>query len=210
MPTRRYNLETRRRKQSELKARIAAATAELHASKGVADTSYADIARSAGISLPTVYKHFPTLDELLTGCTTHVAANAPELPVDGILCATTLKDAIERLIKAMEAQHRYYEPWSARRMEGYVPFLARMFEDIRRMQAGLVAKILERYLEPGPQRQVVAACETLLSFDTWYRLVRGHGLTLTETRQFLLQGLLAMTGPGTTADKPSAKRRKSL
>jgi AcrR family transcriptional regulator len=200
MPTRKYNLETRRQKQAALKARIAAATADLHASKGAAATSYADIARQAGVSLPTVHSHFPTEAALFTSCTSHVAEHAPAIPVDKILQATTLGVALKRLITAMEAQHRYYEPWSARRMESYVSFLADLAEDIRKNRACLVAQILNHFLEHAVGRKVIAGCETLLSFDTWHRLVRGHGLTQAEARQILLQGLLSIIGPGATGD----------
>jgi hypothetical protein len=109
----------------------------------------------------------------------------------------------------MEAQHRYYEPWSARRMEGYVPFLADLSTDIRKGQAKLVTQILNQYLGRGRRRSAIAGCETLLSFDTWHRLVRGHGLTLAETRRILLRAMLSLIEPGTTGDKTFNSRRKS-
>src|SRR5574340_1224790 len=102
MATRTYNAESRRRKQAELKARIAAAAAELHAAKGGSATSYADIAKHAGVSLPTVYSHFPTRHELFQGCTAHVAGKAPALPVETILAAPDLPAAADLLAAAME------------------------------------------------------------------------------------------------------------
>ena len=206
MASRKYNLETRRHKQATLKARIAAATAQLHANKGAAGTSYADIARQAGVSLPTVHSHFPTETELFTGCTSHVAEHAPTIAIDQILQATTLGAAIKRLVSAMEAQHRYYEPWSARRMEGYVPFLADLADEVRKGQSNLVAQILNHFLGPGQRRQVIAGCETLLSFDTWHRLVRSHGLTQAAARNILQQGLLSIIEPGTTLDTETTRR----
>jgi hypothetical protein len=109
----------------------------------------------------------------------------------------------------MDAQHRYYEPWSARRMEGYVPFLADLSKVIRKEQANLVAQILNQYLGHGRRRSAIAGCETLLSFDTWYRLVRSHGLGLAETRRILLRGMLSIIDPGTTGDMTFNPRRKS-
>ena len=84
MAKRPYNSELRQRKHEELKARIAAATAELHAARSASGTSYADIAAQAGVSVPTVYAHFPTQRELLEGCTGHVAAGAPKLPIEDL------------------------------------------------------------------------------------------------------------------------------
>jgi AcrR family transcriptional regulator len=200
LPPRKYNLENRRRKQAELKARIAAATAQLHASKGAAKTSYADIAKHAGVSLPTVHSHFPTETELFIGCTTHVAERAPAIPVEEILQAPDLTAALQQLVTAMEALHRYYEPWSARRMEGYISFVADMLVDIRKRQTQLITQVLNHFLGNGNRRAMVAGCETLLSFDCWHRLARGHGLTRTDTRQILMQGLLAITANGPTND----------
>ena len=56
MPPRPYDNASRQLQQAELKSRIAAAAAELHASQGALATSYAQIAERAGVSLPTVYK----------------------------------------------------------------------------------------------------------------------------------------------------------
>ena len=85
MATRPYDSALRLRKQAELKARIVGAAVALHAQKGATDTSYSDIAAHAGVSLPTVYAHFPTQRDLLAGCTSHVGARAPALPP--LLCS---------------------------------------------------------------------------------------------------------------------------
>lgn len=80
MSPRRYNAKVRQSQVSERRQRVAAATAELHAEKGVIATGYADIARRAGVSLSTVHSDFPTQAELMSACTGHVGARAPELP----------------------------------------------------------------------------------------------------------------------------------
>lgn len=193
--TRKYDNKFRLHKQGELKSRIAAATAELHASKGAAETSYADIARQAGVSLPTVYSHFPDEDELFRGCTSHAADHAPTLPVSEILGASSLATAIELLVDAMEQQHIYYEPWSSRRMEGYVTFLAEMSVQVREQQSAIIEKIMRHFLGPGKRHNMIAGCETLLSFDFWHRLVRGHGLPRSQARKILIQSLRSVLEP---------------
>jgi len=200
MTPRRYNPTNRRRQQAERKARIAAATAELHSTQGVAGTSYAEIAARAGVSLPTVYSHFPTQDELLQGCTSHVVARAPSLPAERILAADDLTVAAQRLVAAMERQHLHFEPWLARREDGVVPFLAQMSAGMRRAQSEFVDRLLEQHLGPGERHELIAGWESLLSFDLWHRLVRGHGLSRAATRRIILQGLLALA-----EDPPAAK-----
>ena len=192
MSPRKYNAESRRRKQAERKAKIAAATAELHAAQGVVATSYAEIAQCAGVSLPTVYSHFPTREALLGGCTGHVAAAAPALPIERILAADELSVAAGMLVTAMERQHLHFEPWLAKREDGVIPFLADMSAGVREQNAALVARLLERHLGPGERRDMIAGWESLLSFDLWHRLVRGHRLPRPAARRVLVQLLLAL------------------
>lgn len=41
---------------------------QLHAEQGIIGTSWEDIARRAGVALATVYRHFPSLNELVPAC----------------------------------------------------------------------------------------------------------------------------------------------
>jgi len=190
--TRRYDNSSRRQKQADTKERIAAVTAELHAVKGADKTSYADIAEHAGVSLPTVYSHFPTENDLFQGCTSHVGNRAPVLAVEKILSAPELSTAIGLLVSEMERQHLYFEPWLSRRMDSYIPFLADMSDDIRQQQTELVKLVLRQFLGAGRRPKTVAGCESMLCFDLWHRLVRGHCLSLSAARGVLIKSLLAI------------------
>jgi AcrR family transcriptional regulator len=57
----------------ETRRRIVAATHELHNEQGIAATSWDDIAERAGVGVGTVYRHFPSLDELIPACGAVVA-----------------------------------------------------------------------------------------------------------------------------------------
>lgn len=206
MAPRTYNAESRRRQQAERRSRIAAATAELHAARGVGATSYADIAERAGVSLPTVYSHFPGQDDLLAACTGHVAGQAPALPVTEILAASDLAAAVELLLAAHERQHLHFEPWLAKREDGVIPFLAALSASAREERAALVAAVLDRHLGAGDHRETIAAWETLLSFDTWHRMVRGHRLPRAAVRRLLAQCLLTLARPARPA-RPTRKRK---
>ena len=54
--------------QRERRRRILEATMELHGANGILATSWEEIAESAGVSVGTVYRHFPTLDDLVLAC----------------------------------------------------------------------------------------------------------------------------------------------
>jgi AcrR family transcriptional regulator len=207
LTTRAYNIETRRKQQAELKAGIVAATVELHAAKGGIATSYADIARHAGVSLPTVYKHFPTLHELLQGCTAHVIAKAPQFPAEEILAAPDLPAAAALLVAAMEQQHLHFEPWFIWREDRVIPFLAEMADGYREMQSAFVARLLARHLGKRVRREMIAGWESVLSFDLWHRLVRSHGLPRAAARRVLVQLLLAVIEPAPTSPTTTGSRR---
>ena len=53
---------------AQTRRRIVDATRELHTEQGIAATSWDDIAARAGVGVGTVYRHFPSLDELIPAC----------------------------------------------------------------------------------------------------------------------------------------------
>jgi AcrR family transcriptional regulator len=91
---RKYELKARAERQERTRQRIAKAAAELHEKVGPAATTVAEIARRAGVSRLTVYKHFPDNAGLYPACSAHYlaehplpdfdAALAPEHPVDRV------------------------------------------------------------------------------------------------------------------------------
>lgn len=69
---RKYEMRERATAYQATRQRILEATFELHRAKGVAATTFADIAASAGIAPATVARHFPTKADLVSICGTHV------------------------------------------------------------------------------------------------------------------------------------------
>src|SRR6476620_6227512 len=85
---RKYEKRARAQKQDETRRRIAAATAELHATVGPAHTTIAEIAKRAGVQRPTVYNNFATDKELFAACQAHFVSENPLPHLDGDLEAT--------------------------------------------------------------------------------------------------------------------------
>jgi AcrR family transcriptional regulator len=208
MAPRAYNNETRQQQQAELKARIAAAAAELHAQKGALATSYAEIAEHAGVSVPTVYKHYPDLDQLVRGCTGHVASLAPAIPAEAIIAAPTLQAAIEGLVDAMLNVHAHFEPWSVWREHGRIPALAQVYASNRQHTLQLCTAVLDRQGVAGDRRELAAVMESLLQFELWHRLTRVHKLPRAAVRRRLIQLLQAALGqqPAGTTSRPPQRR----
>ncbi len=72
MSPRHYDRSLRDRSREDTRRKIVEAAFRLHARHGGLATSYAMIAREADVSVPTVYNHFPTRDDLFAACTRHV------------------------------------------------------------------------------------------------------------------------------------------
>jgi AcrR family transcriptional regulator len=68
MSPRKYDMGKRAAATEATRRRIVDATRDLHSTQGVAATSWDDIARRAGVGVGTVYRHFPSLDELIPAC----------------------------------------------------------------------------------------------------------------------------------------------
>jgi AcrR family transcriptional regulator len=209
MPPRAYNNEMRQLQQADLKARIAEAAAQLHATQGVLATSYAQVAQQAGVSLPTVYKHFPTLGELIQACSGHVASQAPAFPQERLLDAPDLASAAEVLVEALDRQHAHFEPWLDWREHRSVPALAALAERNREQLLGVCRSVLQRHGAPGDAAATAAVWESLLAFDFWQRLVRAHRLGRTAARARQRHLLLAAAGPAPAADPSPRPTRKA-
>lgn len=207
MAPRAYNNETRQQQQEQLKQRVAQAAARLHAERGVLATSYADIAQAAGISLPTMYKHFPDLGELVRACSGHVASMAPAFPTDEILAAPDLPSAVRVLVDAMDRHHAHFEPWVSWREANRIPVIAEAAAARRQEMVQLCEALLERHAAPGPLHELAAVWESLLDFEPWHRMVRAHKLPRASVRAHLCSLLLAVTGPqpATTSKRPNRR-----
>lgn len=209
MAPRAYNNETRQQQQAELKARIAEAAAKLHAERGALATSYAEIAQAAGVSLPTMYKHFPDLNELVGACSGHVASLAPPFPAHEIAAAPDLAAAATLLVNATDRLHAHFEPWMVWREANRIPVLALRAAQRRQQLVQLAATVMERHGVAGPRDEVAAVWESLLNFELWHRLVREHKLPRHAVRVHLISLMLAATGQQSAPLSSRPTRRSS-
>jgi AcrR family transcriptional regulator len=209
MAPRAYNNETRQQQQEQLKQRIAQAAARLHAQRGALATSYAEIAQAAGVSLPTMYKHFPDLELLVGACSGHVASLAPEFPAQEILEAADLRTAAQALVDAADRRHAHFEPWMSWREQNRIAVLAEAAAGWRQRMVELCEAVLARHGVEDPRHELAAVWESLLDFELWHRLVRGHGLPRANVRAQLLSIVLAVTGPQPTSHSPGPNTRSS-
>jgi AcrR family transcriptional regulator len=71
------------------------------------------IAQEAGVSIPTVYKYFPTRDDLIPACTGLVASKGAGGCSTGAssTASETVPERVQALARALFRLHEYYGPW---------------------------------------------------------------------------------------------------
>src|SRR5436190_8722112 len=160
----------------EARRRIVEAAAELHAAHGSRGTSHAMIAARARVSIPTVYKYFPTANDLIPACTGLVASRAPvaldETIFDG---QSRIADRVRTLAAALFRVHEYLAPWlrwTDADAEA-LPALRNFLDAGREHRGRLVRKALQPPGGRPPAKALVLLAETLLDYPSWRTLTSG-------------------------------------
>jgi AcrR family transcriptional regulator len=162
-------MDKRRAAVEATRRRILEATLALHAQKGIFGTSWQDIARRADVSVGTVYKHFPSLEELVPACGELVYAitrppsldDAPEI----FAGAGSIEERLERLVSELFDFYERGAPYiETDFQERRLPAVAEWEAYMRATIAGLVREALD---PAGPDERAVQAMSALLDFSTY-------------------------------------------
>ncbi|HEX2182478.1 MAG TPA: TetR/AcrR family transcriptional regulator [Rubrobacteraceae bacterium] len=195
MAPRRYTMGKRRAAVEETRRRILEATLALHSEKGIFGTSWQDIANRADVSVGTVYKHFPSLDELVPACGELMYAitrppsleDAPDI-FDG---ASSLEERLGRLVSELygfyERGARYIETdFQERRLPSVQEWEAYMRETV----AGLVREAL---IPTGSDERTVETVSALLDFSTFKSFLE-RDIQREQAEQIMNEMLLCWIG----------------
>src|SRR3954470_2068804 len=74
---RKYELKKRAEGMAETRLRITEAAVDLHGAIGPARTTVSAVAERAGVQRHTVYRHFPTEQDLFAACSSHFFESDP-------------------------------------------------------------------------------------------------------------------------------------
>lgn len=171
---RRYRSRKRDEGVQLTRRRIIEATMQLHAEQGIVATNWEDIARRAGVSLATVYRHFPSLDELVPACGA-LAEDFIRPPLPELAEATFdgLDELDERLRRLVDELCTYYERGGdalllARREGHLVEALAAWARKLDRT----VETFVRAAVRPANlDERTVKVIAALASFPVWQSLV---------------------------------------
>lgn len=198
MAPRKYQMDKRRAAAEETRQRIVEATLALHSQRGIFDTTWKEIARQADVSVATVYKHFPSLDELVPACGALIMAitepptiaDAPRIVGDAPAAADRLRGLISTLFDFYERAAPYLEVGPRERQ---LPAVQAWEAGMRAVREGLSREAL-RPVEPD--EATVRVASALLAFPV-YQSLRQHDLPRHQAEETLLQMLLCrMRKPG--------------
>jgi AcrR family transcriptional regulator len=178
MSPRKYDMSRRASAAAQTRRRIIDATRELHTERGIAATSWDEIAARAGVGVGTVYRHFPSLDELIPACG-EISMQIIALPdPQGVPALFDGVDApperIERLVREAFAIYERGAPeLHAIRTEPEVhPHVAEAGEELEASLTALVAAAVAPFRITPADRAVVRA---MVDLGTWQAL-RDQGL----------------------------------
>src|SRR3954467_1287435 len=156
---RKYEKRARAEKQDATRRRIAAATAELHATVGPAQTTIAEIAKRAGVQRPTVYNNFASDKELFAACQAHFMSESPPPALDPAR-------GLEANLRDLYAWWRANEGMSGNvaRDRGAVPALDELMRETSDARFDVLADALAQTAEER------ALIRVALRFETWRTL----------------------------------------
>jgi len=186
-----YRLGRRAETSEETRQRLVEATFQLHAERGIAETSMKDIAERAGVSVGTVYHHFPSYGDAIVACGAYTTEHVPAPGSAVFAGAATREERIARLARALfDYYGRVPALESVRRDRELSPALDAFAREEARNRRRLVAEAV------GPDGPAALAA-ALLDLDA-YRALRREGFSAADAADRVAT-LLNLASAGTPA-----------
>jgi len=168
---------------TDTRRRITEAAVELHGSVGPARTTVSAVAERAGVQRHTVYRHFPTEDELFAACSGHFA----ELhPMPDSETWRREADPAARLETALKELYDHYAETAymlaniLRDVE-LVPSIPKTLAPFERQLDEMVRLLASGWGARGARRAVLnAAIRHAIDFRTWESLVQRGGISASQ------------------------------
>lgn len=178
-----YRLRKRAEAMSDTRRRITEAAVELHGSVGPARTTVSAVAERAGVQRHTVYRHFPTENDLFAACSSHWAELNPLPDIE------EWRRETEPALRLERALHELYEYYAATanmwanvlRDVDLVPSLPPSVEPFERHLDDVAQLLASGWGARGARRAVLkAAIRHAVDFRTWESLVQRGGIGASE------------------------------
>ncbi len=185
---RRYRMQARAVAVEQTRERIVEAAKTLHAEQGIVGTSYEDVAREVGVSQATVYRHFPTLDDLIPICAQSIEVLrpvTPEMMAEFFPGLTQPLQRLEWLVRGTCDCYTRDQGWlyAARGEEKFVPAL----REVVRIQEESLRLLVQAALEGTPaSERTLQVLTALIDFPFWQSL-RSAGLSHAQAADQIME-----------------------
>lgn len=210
-----YRMERRRELVDRTRQRITEAAVRLHTSVGPSETTMSAVAEAAGVTRLTLYRHFPSKDDLFVACMSHWrAAHAPP-DLDALQQISPLQ---ARVRTALVDLYRWYgengdDLYPIYRDAAFTPdstHRARQANNDRIVEA----VIGDAELAGDTRRRVRAALGHVIGFWAWRSLVDDQGLSTPEAAamavDFVFQASLTRPGrAGSPSTRPARREART-
>ena len=172
MSPRQYNMGARAAAVAKTRTAIVLAARQLHAERGLVATSWDDIAERAGVSTATVYRHFPSLAELVPACAQTVFDLIQPLnPEQAAVVFASVERAADRFEHIARSSAHCYQAgadWlhAAHRERDFLPELEAAMGVIEDSLRQLVTTAAGRRLTKADHALLFVVCD----FPLWWSL----------------------------------------
>ena len=185
---RRYRMKDRLAAVKETRMHIVEAAKTLQAEGGVQGTSFEEIAERAGVAQATVYRHFPSLDELIPACAGTIQVLQPLTEKDFALLFHGRTETWERLEWIIRSTCECYARdggWlqAARREGDLIPALSKV---IGLQQDSLRSLVRAALLGSEVSERSVQVLAALIDFPLW-RTLREMGLNASQATDKIVE-----------------------
>jgi AcrR family transcriptional regulator len=191
-------MSRRREAVAATRRRIVEATMELHGEQGIAATTLQDVAERADVAIGTVYRHFPTVEDVVTACGTAamelMAMPSPAEVAGRFDGARSSAERIERLAADVAA---LYRDWAllfrrGREAKDQFEFVGRQHRESERALDALVDEALRGSRPSRAQRATVRA----LVDDRFWESMIEQGLDAARAERELARLIAAAVQKG--------------
>lgn len=191
MSPRQYNMGARAAAVAKTRTAIVLAARQLHAERGLVATSWDDIAERAGVSTATVYRHFPSLAELVPACAQTVfdliQPLNPEQAAGVFASVERAADRFEHIARSSAHCYQAGADWlhAAHRERDFLPELEAAMGVIEDSLRQLVTTAAGRRLTKADHALLFVVCD----FPLWWSL-SSSGLSDRVTEEAMVRLVL--------------------
>lgn len=197
-----------RSRQRELgRQTIVEACADLVTERHHLDFTMKELAERAGVSLRTVYNHFPTREDLLDELG---AVHSARMAARGMHEARDMNELDDLLTAVRDNLDHFEELGGVSEALAQMPLVDVGRDSERRERTSMIVKFIESQMPEAPATDAHAigvVLRHLVSHRSWFWLTREYGLSTSDAADAITWVVTKLIDAANTGDVPSTAKR---